>query len=1160
MAVADSYSLNDRYLETEGRVFLSGVQALARLPIEQLRIDRANGLNTAAFISGYPGSPLGGFDQEAARAAALVPDLPIVCQPGMNEELGATAVMGSQLASEQADVTYDGVLGMWYGKAPGLDRAGDALRHAVFAGTSQHGGAIALVGDDPAAKSSTLPSSSDATIYDLHMPLLYPGDVQEVVDLGRHAVALSRLTGLWSSMKIVTAVADGTGTVDISPGRVTPILPDTDYVHHPNGYLLGARTVEMEREFREVRSVLANEYAIENRLNYFAADPQKAWIGLVASGYTYHELLEALRRLGFTSLAEIEAAGIRILHMQMPLAVNRPNIINFARDLEEIVIVEEKNPTLEWLIKDALYGAPNQPPVVGKQHENGATLMPSWGKLDAEAMMEGLRSRLTPQLGDKMVPLPSLTRERIMIPLSVDRSPYFCSGCPHNQSTKVPEGTLVGAGIGCHGMVLLMDEDRVGESAGITSMGGEGSQWIGMSPFVERNHFTQNLGDGTYAHSGQLAIQASVAAGVNVTYKILYNGTVAMTGGQDAPGGLSVPNLTRVLLAQGVKEVLITTEDIEDYKGVDLPEGPNGRTKVWDRARMLEAQERLRDQPGVTVLIHDQACAAQARRLRKRGLIPTPTQRVVINHRICEACGDCGEVSNCLSVQAVETPLGTKTMIDQSTCNLDFSCLDGDCPSFMTVEPADPGAQTGKPRVASPEHLALLAELPDPELVVPSEDFSIRLAGIGGTGVMTVTQVLATAAMLDGYQSRGLDQTGLSQKAGPVVGDVRISSSRTPETNLIGSGEADVLLLCDLLAGTTDSVLSAAAPGRTVTIASSTETPTGSMVGRPEVDYPEVGEFVQRLDRHTRTDHRQLVNAGAVTNGLLGSTASANIFLLGVAYQAGALPIAATAVERAIELNGVAVEANHTAFRNGRLWVLDPGAVLDAAGIVDAAAPVPITVDVDPLPRRLDERVQAVDPEDVVRMLTADLIGFQSARYAGRFLDLVEQVYRLGSPELTEAVARGLHKLMAYKDEYEVARLLIGPEAKAAAEAVGGPGAAVTWRLHPPMLKALGMDSKIGISTKAGVPMMKALAKGKRLRGTPADPFGRAEVRRVERQLVGDFRDAIPEICSRVRAGTMPLEEAMRIARLPMDVRGYEDLKLRRASDFQAELKRSLHQ
>ncbi len=1149
MALVDHYRLEDRYRNDHGTTFLTGIQALARIPVQQLRADRAAGLNTAAFVSGYPGSPLGGFDMEVARAAALVPDLHIVNQPGVNEELGATAVMGSQLAAEQPDSRYDGILGIWYGKAPGLDRAGDALRHAVFAGTSRHGGAVALVGDDPAAKSSTLPSSSDATLVDLHMPILYPGDVAEVLDLGRHAIALSRLSGVWTSLKIVAAVADGSGTIDLDPSLVVPVAPDltidgVPYEHHPDGNLLTPHTLELERDFRQVRSELVRRYAVANELNRATVDPPDAWIGLVASGFTYHEMLHALGRLGLTSTDEIAAAGIRVLHMQMPVPFEPSNIREFARGLDEIVVVEEKNPTLEWLIKDALYGGPHQPRVVGKTHPDGRTLMRDHGILDADAMLAGLRERLGARIADRLRP-EAVKRERMLLSLSVERTPFFCSGCPHNWGTKVPDDALVGAGIGCSGMVLLMDEERVGTSAGITAMGGEGSQWIGMSPFVERRHFTQNLGDGTFFHSGQLAVQAAVAAGVTMTYKLLYNGTVAMTGGQDAVGGVGVPEITTILLAHGVRQILITADDPTRYRDVDLPSG----VEVWDRTRIVEAQELLAAIDGVTVLINDQACAAQVRRLRKRGKATTPGFRVVINHRLCEGCGDCGDVSNCLSVQPVETDLGTKTTIDQSSCNLDASCLGGDCPSFMTVA-VDPDVE---PDPRDPlKRVGAVDDLPHPTAIVDPDRIDVRLAGIGGTGVVTVAQVLATAAMLDGFDVRGLDQTGLSQKAGPVISDLRLSRGGPRPSNLVGEGGADAILAFDLLVGATAKALHAADPHRTVLVASSTHTPTGSMVGHPDLRLPESDDLLDRVATTTRADHHRVVDAGGTCRALFDDAAPANVFLLGVAVQVGAVPVDPASVEEAIDLNGVAVDLNRAAFRAGRRAGHDPDAwVLGAPSETTS----PTAMVVPDLPADLASRVTALRGRSVpdqslcqlIGTLTADLIGYQGHQCASTYLDLIEatayaeQAVAPGSTRLLDAVVRGLHHLTAYKDEYEVARLLLGADGRAVATTVGGRTPRVTWHLHPPVLKALG-GGKIAVPASVGRPLMWMLSRGRRLRGTPLDPFGHTEVRRLEQALVAAYTDTIQRLLGNLTAEG--IDDAVATASLAMDVRGYEDLKM----------------
>ncbi len=551
------YQLVDRFRVEDGRVFLSGLQAVARLPVDQLRIDRRRGLNTAAFVSGYQGSPVGTFQEEVSRSARAVPDLPLVVHPGLNEELAATSVMGSQLADSRPEKRYDGVLGVWYGKAPGLDRANDAIRHAVFAGTAHLGGVVAVVGDDPAAKSSTLPSSSDATMVDLHMPIIFPGDVQEALDLARHAVALSRASGVWVGYKLVTSVADGTGTVDVHPDRVVPVVPTMEYqgrpfVPHPSGRLLTPYTLDMEREFHEVRSVLARQYGVVNKLNRVTVGTEDDWLGIAACGQTYHELREALSLLGFTSDESLRRAGIRLLLLSMPVPLDDDTVRQFAHGLREVLVVEEKNPTLELLVKSALYTWNERPLIVGRLDERGAPLVPGSGALDADAMLAALHARITAGIGvDRVRPLPAV-RERSRIPLAVNRTPFYCSGCPHNISTRVPDGTLVGGGIGCHAMIALMEPDRVGDIAGLTAMGNEGAQWIGMAPFIDRDHMVQNLGDGTFFHSGSLAIRAACAAGNNITFKLLYNGTVAMTGGQDPPGQLPVPEVVQLVLLEGV--------------------------------------------------------------------------------------------------------------------------------------------------------------------------------------------------------------------------------------------------------------------------------------------------------------------------------------------------------------------------------------------------------------------------------------------------------------------------------------------------------------------------------------------------------------------------------------------------------------------------------
>ncbi len=1136
-----AYELPDRFRLEDGRVFLSGVQALARLPVDQLRIDRRRGLNTAAFVSGYQGSPVATFQEEASAAAATVPDLPIVVRPGLNEELAATSVMGSQLVDSLDDKRYDGVVGVWYGKAPGLDRAGDSIRHGVFAGTARHGGVMAIVGDDPAAKSSTLPSSSDATFVDLHMPILFPGDVQEALDLSRHAIALSRASGIWVGLKLVTPVADGTGTVDVHPDRVQPVIPTMEFdgkvfVPHPSGRLLTPYTLDMEREFQQVRSELARRYGVANRLNQVTVSTEHDWIGIAASGHTYHELREALGLLGLGDDDALRAAGIRLFHLLMPVPVDEQQVRDFAHGLAEVLVIEEKNPTLELLVKSAMYDSDERPRVVGRHDESGALLVPGTGMLDADRLLEPLRRRLAARLGDdRLRPLP-VRREPSKIALTVNRTPFYCSGCPHNVSTRVPEGTLVGGGIGCHAMVALMEPERVGDIAGLTAMGNEGAQWIGMAPFLDRQHLVQNLGDGTFFHSGSLAVRAAIAAGIDITYKLLYNGTVAMTGGQDPQGQMTVPEVVQSLLLEGVSRIVVTSDQPDKWADADFGgELAAGKVEVRDRTRLMETQVELADVPGVTVLLHDQRCAAELRRDRSRGRIAKPGFRVVINERVCEGCGDCGDKSNCLSVQPVETSYGRKTRIHQTSCNFDMSCLQGDCPSFATVTVDDAAATAARPTVGTTGDPG--AGLPDPTPVVPPDSFTVRLSGIGGTGVITVSQVLGTAAMLDGWIVRGLDQTGLSQKAGPVVSDLRLSRDEVPASNHANSSGVDCLLAFDLLVAASDTHRVGADRDRTVVIGSVAATPTGAMVAHPTTPYPNLDSLTGRLDEVSRADHNRYVDSAALAAGLFGDATTANILLLGVAVQQGAIAVDPAHIERAIELNGVAVGRNVAAFRWGRRWAAFPAEVEQAAGI--ATSVVPETTD------------------ELIDRLADDLVDYQSQRYAERFLDLVgvarEAEGRVDptSTAFTEAVARHGHKLMAYKDEYEVARLLLTPQARAEYEAVGGPGTKVTWRLHPPMLRAMGMKEKMRLGPRTK-PVLAALARSKRLRGTVADPFRWAEVRRQERAMVPEYERAVKRLAARLDAAN--LDEAVAIASLPDQVRGYEHIKLRRAAVYRAEL------
>ena len=1138
-----TYEIADRYRLEDGRVFASGVQAVARLPVDQVRIDRRAGHDTAAFVSGYQGSPLAAFGDEVQRAARTVPDLPVVFQPGVNEELAATAVMGSQLAATLPDHRYDGVMGMWFGKAPGLDRACDAIRHAVFAGTSPLGGVVAVVGDDPVAKSSTLPSSSDATFVDLHMPVLFPGDVQEALDLARHAIALSRASGLWAGLKIVTPVADGTGTIDVHPDRIRPEMPvmhvdGVPFRPHPSGRLIAPYTLDMEREFVEVRSELVRRYGVINGLNRVTVRSGDDWIGIAASGHTFHEVREALELLGFATDDDLRRAGIRLFHLLMPVPVDAHQVREFAAGLDEVLVVEEKNPTLERLIREALYDAVDRPRITGRNDLDGGPLVPGFGTLDADRLREPLHRRLGTRVADRLRPLPEPPR-RSRIPLTVNRAPYYCSGCPHNTSTRADADTLVGGGIGCHAMVALMDPERIGNLIGLTAMGGEGAQWIGIAPFVERDHMVQNLGDGTFFHSGSLAIRAAVASGVDITYKLLHNGTVSMTGGQDPAGQRGVGDIVRMLLLEGVSRVIVTSDDVTRYGPDTFPAGVD----VWDRTRYAEAERTLAAIPGTTVLLHDQACAAENRRARSRGLLPTPGFRVVINERVCEGCGDCGDVSNCLSVQPLDTPWGRKTHIHQTSCNFDLSCLRGDCPSFATVTVADDDSRAAKRRAKAraANDAVTTDDLPVPTPIVDPDRFTVRLSGIGGTGVVTVSQILGTAAMLDGRSVRGLDQTGLSQKAGPVVSDVRITTGEPTASNHATAAGVDCLLGFDLLVAASDTHRAGAAPDRTVVVAATTAVPTGEMVTHPDTPFPSIDDLRARMDEVSRPDENRYLDAAAITDGLFGASTTANVLTLGVAVQAGAVPVDPASIERAIELNGVAVERNLAAFRWGRRWTVEPDEVHRAAGV--ATAPPVETVD------------------ELIDRLADDLADSRSERHARRFrraVDRARDAERAIDPDGTTfgesfatTVARNLHKLMTYKDEYEVARLLLLEESRAGYEAVGGPRTKVTLHLHPPMLRRLGMQRKLKLRRTAR-PTMRLLRAAKGLRNTPLDPFRWDAVRRVERAMIPEYLDAVDRLCERLTPDDHA--ELTAIAELPDQVRGFESLKLRRAADYRAEL------
>ncbi|WP_353816537.1 indolepyruvate ferredoxin oxidoreductase family protein [Agromyces sp. SYSU T00266] len=1144
--------LNDRIVGTTGHLPMTGIQALARLPFEAVRDERRKGRRVAAFVSGYEGSPLAGYDLELQRHRELLAENEIIFEPGVNEELAATAVQGSQLAAASPECTTDSVLGFWYGKSPGLDRAADSFRHSILMGVPANGGAVAFVGDDPAAKSSTVPCASERLMFDLGMPTLYPQDAQDVIDLGRHAVAMSRASGLWVGLKIAVAVADGSSSVDLSSDRVVIEGPERAVDHTVTAKMLQPTLDVLERSRDGERTRAAIDYAQRNGLNEVIGAGRGDRVGIVAAGPTFLELRRALELLGLHDDA-LRDAGVRLLRLGMISPLEPKVIMEFARDIDEIIVVEEKRSFIEAAIRDLLYGVVGAPAVIGKRHPDGRTLFPSNGELSADTISTALAARLADIGGFPTVDHWRARRRPARIPLAISpRKPFFCSGCPHNLSTKVPEGTLVGAGIGCHGMVVTMSDDQLGHITGLTQMGGEGAQWIGMAPFVSHGHLVQNLGDGTFHHSGSLAIRAAVAAGSHITYKLLYNSAVAMTGGQSAVGGRTVAEICRGLLSEGVTRIIITTEDPRRHRRGGIPRG----VQVWHRDRLIEAQTVLAASPGVTVVIHDQECATELRRKRKRGLAPDPRERVLINERVCEGCGDCGEVSSCLSVQPVDTEFGRKTRIDQSSCNKDYSCLHGDCPSFVRVLP-------GTQPVVRPEVQPIGPNaFPDPSLE-RSQEHVTRITGVGGTGVVTVSQILTVAATLAGNPVRTLDQTGLAQKGGAVVSDIIVTPAEAPATgpraNRATDGECDLYLAADLLVGADPRYLRVAEPERTAAVVSTSKVATGEMVVDPDVVYPDTEPIVREIASVSRPGLIEL-DARRLATELLGHDQFSNLLLIGVAFQSGALPIPAAAIEEAIRVNGVQIDANVQAFRRGRQFVAD-AAEFERARRASVPAPVKtIAPDVADLIGLVD----AGEGSELQRLLAIrvpDLVQYQDRALARSYAQAVEMVRRAeatmapSDDGLAEAVARNLYKLMSYKDEYEVARLALDPQFIADAYAQFGADATLSYQLHPPFLRALGMKSKISLGPWFR-PAFRVLASMRRLRGTAWDIFGYASVRRLERELVAEYRSAIDAIVAGLESRNHA--HAVEIAELPELVRGYEEIKVRNVAKYRARLEEQL--
>jgi indolepyruvate ferredoxin oxidoreductase len=1139
-------ALDDKYDLTKQQIFLTGTQAIARMLLVQRERDRRAGLNTAGFVSGYRGSPLGGLDQQLARAGKQLKAADIVFQPGLNEDLAATAIWGTQQAELSGEGKHDGVFGLWYGKGPGVDRTGDVFRHANMAGTSRHGGVICLLGDDHTAESSTNAHQTEFVLVDRMMPILNPAGVQEIMDYALHGFALSRFASVWVGIKCVKDNIESTASVDGSVERVQIALPD-DYVMPPGG--LGIRReldfLDQEKRLHVHKREAILAYLRANRLNQtILAGGQAPRIGIITVGKSYLDVRQALEELG---LDEVRAndLGIRLFKVACPWPLDPQELKAFAAGLDLVMVVEEKRSLIEVQLREELYGTTHQPMIVGKKDEKGEWLFPVHGALDPNDVAIALGARLLqyrddPALRARLEVIAAAQGRLAEAQEVAKRTPYFCSGCPHNTSTVVPEGSRASAGIGCHFMSLWMDRD----TAGFTQMGGEGANWVGEAPFSTRGHIFQNLGDGTYTHSGSLAIRWAVASGVNITYKLLYNDAVAMTGGQQAEGHLTPDQMARQVAAEGVARIAVVSDEPTKYPAGTL--WPPGTT-LHHREDLDAVQRELAATPGVSLLLYDQTCATEKRRRRKRGAYPDPDKRVIVNELVCEGCGDCGVQSNCVSVQPLETEFGRKRQIDQSNCNKDFSCLKGFCPSFVTVHGARP--KKAEPRAAGASKLGA-GELPEPQVPVLDRNYAVVVTGVGGTGVVTIGAILGMAAHLEGKGCGMIDMAGLAQKGGAVFSHVRLAP--TPEeihAIRVAAGQADLVLGCDLTVTGSKKVLGAIRPGSTVVVNTAESLP-GDFTRNADFSLP-----TERLKRAilaaSGREHTHLVDATAAAVAFLGNAIAANMFMLGYAWQHGGVPLSRAALLRAIELNGEAVAMNRQAFELGRRAAHDPAALL--AALAEAKAPTQA--------RQLSQTL-----DEVIARRIEHLIGYQNAAYAARYREAVARVQAKeaavlpGQSALAEAVTRNLFKLMAYKDEYEVARLYsdgaFRRQVAATFERDSASGGKLRFEFHlaPPLLAKRDPNTGLPRKISLGPWMMGAfglLSKLKGLRGTAFDLFGYTQERRTERQLIADYEALLSEILAKLTPENHAL--CVALAAIPEKIRGFGHVKERHLKQAKAE-------
>ena len=1136
------------FTQQSGTIHLGGIDALVRLTLDQIRADERRGLRTGMFVSGYRGSPVGMLDAALLKQQKLLLEKNIHFVDGLNEDLAATAVWGTQMLHTVDHSRFDGVTGMWYGKAPGVDRSGDALKHANYTGIDKNGGVLAIAGDDPSCKSSSLCSQSEPMLMHVGMPSLYPSNVQEILDFGLHGYMMSRQSGLWIGLKIVTNIADGTGSAVVDADRMEFIAPDMMFdgkAFSPTmnlGMNVRAEALDMERTLYTRRLEVAKRYAAANGLNKVVFENRDAWLGIITAGKSYNDMMQAFLELGLDAEA-LRRYGIRILKMGMLFPMEPTVVRDFARGLEEIFVIEEKRPFLEMFAKNVLYGMANAPRIVGKFDEEEKELLPHYGEFESDVIGRALTRRLSQKLkvesAEAWLQRVDEIHSREKLATS-GRTAWFCSGCPHNSSTVAPDGSVVSAGIGCHTMAMWMNRNVVMG----THMGAEGTQWIGMAPFSGTKHIFQNMGDGTYAHSGSLAVRYCASTNTNITFKILRNKHTSMTGGQAIQGEEELKSLVSELLSNGVKKVIVTSDRPEKISG--LP----GGTEVWHRDRMVEAQTDLAGIAGTTVLVHDQECAAELRRSRSRGKAEEPVEVTVINERVCEGCGDCGEKSNCMSVEPVDTEFGRKTRIHQSSCNKDFSCVKGFCPSFLTITPNPaPDAGDGKKKRKKGRIPVLERELPMPEKKVDdSLGFSIHVMGIGGTGSVTVVATLANAARLEGKHVIGLDQTGLAQKGGAVISDIKITHEPFQGSNKVSDGRSDLYLGFDILNATDPKNLDKCLPERTIAVVSTTRTPTGQMVANRKLVFPIVQDLTSGIDRVTRKEHNVFLDGQAMAEGLFGDAMATNNFMVGVAYQAGTIPLKAESIEAAIKASGVGVEQSLAAFKWGRMAVVDRAHVLaEIAKYAPKVAPLELSSAARSI-------VDSVGAQGEVRRLlevrVANLIDYQNKGYARRYADAIKRVVAAeaaatpGRTDLSEAAARYLYKLMAYKDEYEVARLHTDPAFLAQLDAMFPNGYAVKYNLAPPSIAkkdpATGhlLKQQFGPWIRSAFGWLKGF---KGLRGGGLDFFGKTEERQNERRMIETYIKDLESICAQL--SPVNHAAAVALAKVPDEIRGYGHVK-----------------